>query len=249
MEVEESYSKIRLSCFEYIKYIAIIGVVDAVFSYIFYQSGIVFFLFLMPMYIYLKEIKKRRIVSRKKLLRVQFKEFCLSLSSQLIAGYSIENAMTECYGDMRKIYDENADICRELKYILQRLKMNTNIEQCFDDFGKRSEIEEIVLFADVIKIAKRSGGNMIEIVKNAANSICQKIEVEREIESIVHSKKYEQRVMDVVPLAIIMYINVTTDSMMRVMYETWFGRVVMSICLICYVGAFILGEKITNIEV
>ena len=124
-----------------------------------------------------------------------------------------------------------------------------NIANCFEDFGNRCQIEEIILFSDVINIAKRSGGNIIEIVKNAADSICQKIEVEREIETIINSKKYEQRIMDIVPLIMILYVNFTSGNMMSVMYNTLIGKLIMTICLLLYTVAFIIGEKITNISV
>ena len=248
-EIRSDYNNIRLSLWEYIKYLCCIGGIDAVFSYIFYKSVIVFVILFVPVYFYLKIIKKILIKNRKKNLKSQFKEFCLSLSSQLLAGYSLENSIHECYEDMKQLYDEESDICVELRYILQRLKFNISIENCFEDFGKRSDIEEIILFSDVITIAKRSGGNIVEVVRNAANSINQKLEVEREIEMIVNSKKYEQRIMDIVPLGMILYVNLTAPSMMNMMYETVLGRVIMTICFMLYTGAFLMGEKITDIEV
>ena len=189
------------------------------------------------------------IKSRIKMLKIQFKEFCLSLCSQLLAGYSLENSIGECYKEMVKLYDIDSDICRELMIICKRIKLNMNIENCFEDFGNRCQIEEIILFSDVINIAKRSGGNIIEIVKNAADSICQKIEVEREIETIINSKKYEQRIMDIVPLIMILYVNFTSGNMMSIMYNTLIGKLIMTICLLLYTVAFIIGEKITNISV
>ena len=73
--------------------------------------------------------------------------------------------------------------------------------------------------------------------------------MEREIETINNSKKYEQRIMDIVPLIMILYVNFTSGNMMSVMYNTLIGKLIMTICLLLYTVAFIIGEKITNISV
>lgn len=73
--------------------------------------------------------------------------------------------------------------------------------------------------------------------------------MEREIETIINSKKYEQRIMDIVPLIMILYVNFTSGNMMSVMYNTLIGKLIMTICLLLYTVAFIIGEKITNISV
>ncbi|MDE7430667.1 MAG: type II secretion system protein F, partial [Lachnospiraceae bacterium] len=89
---------------------------------------------------------------------------------------------------------------------------------------------------------------MIEVVRNAADSISRKLEVEREIRVILNAKKYEQMIMNVVPLFIVVYVNITSPGIMKVMYETAMGRIIMTICLGLYIFAFLLGMKFTDIE-
>jgi tight adherence protein B len=129
------------------------------------------------------------------------------------------------------------------------LKINIVIEECFADFATRSNIEDIRLFAEVVGIAKKSGGDMIEIVRNTANSICRKIEVEREINIIINGKKYEQSIMNIVPLILVLYMGITSPDMMETMYTTVMGRIVMTVCLVVYILAFYIGTKIVSIEV
>lgn len=233
---------------EYLKYILVISALAGIFSYIFYQSIIAYIIFMIPTYFYLQVISGYLSDKRKNELTMQFKEFCLSLCAQLMAGYSIENGMKETYHELLQMYGKNSYICRELEVILAKLKINVVIEVCFSDFAARSNIDEIKLFAEIIKIAKRSGGDMIEVVRNAADSISRKLEVEREIRVILNAKKYEQMIMNVVPLFIVVYVNITSPGIMKVMYETAMGRIIMTICLGLYIFAFLLGMKFTDIE-
>lgn len=248
-ENQIDYSVYKMNFKEYVKYISIICGVAGIYSYIFYKHIVAFVLFLSPMYFYLRMIQKHLVKKRKQELTMQFKEFCLSLCAQLMTGYSIENAIGETYRELVQMFGKKAYICQELRIIQAKLKLNATIEKCFEEFANRTYIEEIILFAEIIKTAKRCGGDMIEVVRNASDSIGQRIEVEREIKIIINAKKYEQLVMNVVPIFIVLYVNVTSPGMMDIMYNTLMGRVIMSICFGFYIIAFVIGEKLTDIEI
>jgi tight adherence protein B len=248
-EREINYDNYNLSVREYILSGIFIICVSGLYSYVFYKSLIAFLVMILPSYFYIKIIKKILAKRRLQVLTLQFKELCLSLSAQLVAGYSLENSLIEVYRELSQIYGENSYICVEVKNMIFKLKINIVIEECFADFATRSNIEDIRLFAEVVGIAKKSGGDMIEIVRNTANSICRKIEVEREINIIINGKKYEQSIMNIVPLILVLYMGITSPDMMETMYTTVMGRIVMTVCLVVYILAFYIGTKIVSIEV
>lgn len=248
-EKEINYNSYKMNIKEYLISAMFIICLAGVYSYIFYKSIIAFFIMIIPSYFYLKFIKKVFIKRRLWALNYQFKEFCMSLSAQLSAGYSMENALVEVYRELSQIFGDNSYICMEVKSIMLKLKISINIEEGFRNLAERSNIEDIRLFSEVIGIAKKSGGDMIEIVRNTADSIYRKIEVEREIKIIINGKKYEQSVMNVVPIVLVLYMNVASPDMMSVMYNTIIGKVIMTICLIMYILAFYLGLKIADIRV
>ena len=243
---ETYYDKYEMNRKEWMESLIVTIMVAALFSYVFYQSRIAFLIMLLPFPRYLSLFKKYLVKKRRQELTLQFKEFCISLSAQLMAGYAMENAIHEAAREMKQMYTD-AFICQEMQIMETKMKLNITIEKCFEDFGVRSGIEEIRLFAQILKVAKRSGGDVIEIVKNSANTISQKIDVEREVRMILHAKKYEQRVMDAVPVLMILYVDHSSE-LMGVMYHGMLGRLVMTGCLLIYIVAFLLGEKITDRE-
>lgn len=248
-EQEIDYDNYKLNIKEFIFCIVGIVVIAGIFSNVFYKSYVAFVLMVLPVYFYLKLVKRFFLKKRREDLTIQFKDFCMSIVAQLSAGYSLENAMPEVYREMKQIYGERAYITTETKNIIFKLRLNINIEQCFEDLAKRSGIDEIVIFSEVIYIAKRNGGDMIGVVRDAANSIYHKLEVEREIKIIINSKKYEQMIMNIIPLGIVGYVRITCSGMLDIMYETILGRIIMSVCFVIYICAFCLGIKISNVEV
>ena len=104
-------------------------------------------------------------------------------------------------------------------------------------------------FADVFLTAKRSGGNMTEILAETADMIEQKMAVDREIDVLLSSRKLEQKIMNVVPFFIIFYISLTSKGFFDVLYHNPVGILIMTICMAVYLAAFLLSEKIVEIEV
>ena len=72
--------------------------------------------------------------------------------------------------------------------------MNENIESILKDFAERSGIEEIQHFADVFGF-KRTGGNLVEIIRTTTRMISERIEIKQEIETSLAAKRQEQRIL------------------------------------------------------
>ena len=218
-------------------------------NHLFYQNAVVFFFMIPIPFLLLRVRKNERMRKRKKELGYQFKNALNSLSVSLRAGYSIENGLIEAEWDMRKWNEERSEIVQELSLINREIKMSVPAEDLLTDLGIRSDVEDIKNFASVFAIARKMGGNMAEIVQDAADQIREKAEVERAIETAIAAKKFEQTVMAMMPCGIIFYMQITSPGFFEQVYGTMFGVLFMTGCLVLYAGAFYLGRRIVRIEV
>ena len=175
----------------------------------------------------------------------QFKEAILTVSSALNTGYSVENAFRETKKELLLIYPEDARISKELQIVVRQLRLQVPVEQALEEFAGRVDLEDLRIFI----AAKRSGGDMLAIIKDTAAQIGDKIDVKREIETILAAKQYEFRVMSAVPYVIIGYMTLSFPEFMGTLYGNLAGTGVMTVCLLIYVGAYYLGLKIIRIEV
>lgn len=243
------YGEYMLSTGEWILYGAEGVLIVLAIAYFFYQS-VWACLFLSPIFLlFLKEKKRELAKKRRQELSMQFKDAVLSVSANQKAGYSVENAFREAYQDMAMLYGSSSHICRELDYIAKGLDNNIVLERLLYDFGFRSHTPDIMQFADVFMIAKRNGGNMTEILSETADTIEQKMTVDKEIDVLLSSKKMEQKIMNMIPFFIIFYISLTSHGFFDVLYHNLVGVLVMTICLVVYLAAFMISRKIVEIEV
>ena len=89
----------------------------------------------------------------------------------------------------------------------------------------------------------------MKIFQDTAEKIRQKSDVEREIETVLAAKRTEQRIMDLVPFGILFYVGVTSPEFLQPLYGNLLGAFVMTLCLLGYATAFLLAEKILDIQV
>ena len=223
--------------------------ITALTAWAFYRSFIAFFLMLPLVYFYIKFKRKSCIEKRKRELSIEFREAILSVQSALNAGYSVENAFVEAAHDMEQMYGSDAYISIELKVMMRRLRSNESLEKILNDLGERSGIDDIREFAGIFSVAKRSGGNMNGIINRAVRMIGDKMEVSREIETVISAKKYESRIMDIVPFGIVIYSSLSSPDISEVLYHNLRGNIIMTTCIIVYAAALIISEKIVDIEV
>ena len=147
------------------------------------------------------------------------------------------------------MYPKDEMICKELSCMVQQVYIKIPAEQIFEDFAKRIRLDDVRSFANVFAAAKRSGGDMIAIIQNTVNQIGDKIDVKREIDTLLAAKRYEFKVMAVIPYAIIAYMIFSFPEFMDCLYENVIGTGVMSVCLLVYLAAYAIGVRLVKIEV
>lgn len=205
---------------------------------------------LLPIFIWHFRMMEEDCARKKELeFQAQFKEAIQAVSSALNTGYSVENAFREAQKELRLIYPENARISKELLIITRQLRIHMPLEKILEEFGLRMQTEDVRNFVTVFAAAKKSGGNMISIIQDTVRQISGKIDVKREIDTMLAAKKYEFRVMSSVPYAIIGYMSLSFPEFMDSLYGNLFGIGVMTICLGIYLGAYYLGMRMIRIEV
>lgn len=192
--------------------------------------------------------KKRERKRLQKEITLQFREGLQGISSALSAGYSIENAFLQSEKELVLLYGEEAVLVKEFQRIEKKLELNCTAEEALFDFAGRWETEDILHFAQVFQTAKRTGGNLISITRSTSEKIGQKIEVKREIDTLISGKKMEGQIMNKIPLAMILYFWFSSPGFLDCFYRGQ-GRLVSTVLLFFYLAAYFWSEKICDIHI
>lgn len=187
---------------------------------------------------------------RRTALRVQFKQMLYSLSTSLAAGRSVENGFRECIHDLLFLYpDGEMDMIRELKVICTRLEYGEPLESALQDLSKRTELEDITNFADVFVVCKRTGGDLVEVIRRTSTLLSEKMEIQMEIGVIMAQKKLESKLLLAAPVLFLLFMELTSPDYMRPLHNSGMGLVISGISLVLFGLCFWLVNKIMKIKV
>lgn len=237
------YHGYHYSMQEHVLYFSEATLLILLISYLFYHSLFAAVL-IVPFYPAFLKIKEQQLLRQQKQeLCQQFKETIFSVAAALNAGYSVENAWREAKTEIEQMYGKNALMVQELQHILAHLSMNVPLEELLYDFAKRSDLEDVSSFCQVFFFAKRSGGDFIGIIRATAERIGQKIELQHQLETDLAARRLESRIMNVVPLVILLYLKLTSPGYFDLLYGNFSGICIMSVCLIIYLAAYALSER------
>ena len=243
------YSTYTFSGKELMRYLLFYILLDACISYLFFYSWIGFVVLLPGAVPFLREKKKSLQKKRAGEMKKQFLDGIQMMAASLQAGYSVENALKEAVKELRKVYDADSFIVREFSRMETQTGMSRTMEALFLDFGRRCAIDDIQSFAEVFLTARRSGGDLLAVIRNTVSCIRLKQETMQEIETCLAGKVMEQNIMSLIPILILAYIKLSSPDFLSVMYGNIAGTTVMSLCFAVYVLAYFWGRKIVRIEV
>ncbi len=174
-----------------------------------------------------------------------FREMLRSLTTSMQAGFSLENACKTALLELKDFYGQGRHpILFCLDEICRGIELNIRVEELFFYFARETKVEDIYEFSAVLEIARNTGGNMVEILKNTSAHLQTRMEAEDEIQVCLSGIQFEKNIMLLMPLIMLLYLNLTGSSYTTALYDTIPGRVLMTILLLVLLLTYYWTENI-----
>lgn len=233
-----------------VRYGALGLALSAAVSWIFYKS-LLLFLAAGPLAAFFLPVlmKKKLCAQRKERLCLGFREAIGILSGYISSGFSVENAFGSSLSQLVRLFGEEAEITIEFAVIYNGIKLGRQAGELIMDFGERSGNDDIKSFARVFTIAGRTGGSLTGIIDRTASVLREKMAVAEDIKNITADKRFEQKIMTVIPFGLVLYLDVTNPGFLTPMYTTAAGRAIMTAGLLILFLSVKLSRKILDIRV
>lgn len=225
------------------------GLLTILLSWLYYDSFLAI-PFLIPLiWFWHKERENVRREKGQELFRKMFREWILLLASSLTAGYSMENALVQSYQELCLMFPKGGIMQEELKMMLAKAGNNQRPEILFDELAEKYPYEEVQSFAEVFKAARISGGSLQTVIRGTAAQMAEIMDTRREIRTLLAARVYEQRIMSVMPAAVLLYIRLGSGEFLEGLYHNMTGALVMSVCLGIYGAAYLMGKRMVQFEI
>lgn len=245
----EDYRIVKLSTAQ--SAIVMAGAAAALFGvgFLFYRSAIISLLLSSGCVYAPKAVCAILVDWRRKRLRLQFREALYSISTSLATGRSLESAVSSVPEDLAYVYpDPSTEIRVEFAWIREQLRNGESLERSLSCVAIRSGLEDIHRFAECIAAAKRTGGDLVSIVRSSSRIIGEKLEVEEEIAVIVARKRLESRLMLLMPAAFMLFLSWTAPDYMAPLWSGY-GYVVVTAALLVLAACAWVVQRMLAFEV
>lgn len=242
--------KYELSRNENIMFYAVLGILSIAIALLLYRN-ILFAIVIIPFTKKLKSYVVDLIIDkRKQEYLIQFKDFLFMTSTAIGAGRSMKDAVGETIPGIRDIHGKEAVLAGELDKVYERMEVGgENDVDVLMDLALSSGMEDCVDFVSIYSICKSTGASLILALNKAASVIIEKMTIDREIRELVKRKESEGIVIFIMPVVVLLFMNICAPDYVAPLYDTWAGRVIMTVVLAGNIGIYGMIRKITNVQV
>lgn len=182
-------------------------------------------------------------------LSEQFKEALGYMKEILQAGTAFERTVSETAARMEGAYGEKSMLAEELKRIHRQVQIGVPVEEAFAEFAGRSGNEDVEGFAEVLRIAKRSGGGIGGVISYTEGVLQDKQETMRQIGTALHAREYEAGLLKIMPFGILGYFLLFLPEFLDPLYRLAVGKLIMSGLLAVYLGLCLALDRLCEISV
>ena len=190
-----------------------------------------------------KEFIKRK----KKRILLEFQDFIYILNSQLKAGNSLDNGLVESKNSLFNMYGEDTLLGKSLERIVYFNRIGVPYEKGFEMLEEQFKVGVLGDFAGIIRIARKKGGAFNQILRETSNILSERLETEREIETMLAKQAMEVKILRVIPFAMLLALKFLYPEMIVFLTGSPIG-VATFLFVILLVGlAFIVSNKLMEV--
>ncbi|HBQ65150.1 MAG TPA: hypothetical protein DD727_09600 [Clostridiales bacterium] len=194
----------------------------------------------------LRKRDKRREENR---MLLEFRDLLQSVSSSLAAGQSVENAFLHAVPDLERMHPGKASpMKRGLKQIIAEMELNIPIRRSIQDFAQGTTLEDIRDFADVFSVCRQTGADLSQVVSHTCEAIRARLDMSVEISVNTARQRFSQRVLGIMPFGMTGILMLIWPEYMEPLHQP-LGNLVVALVLAMLGGAFMLGERIADIQI
>ncbi|MDD6816779.1 MAG: hypothetical protein PUE84_10080, partial [Firmicutes bacterium] len=180
---------------------------------------------------------------------LQFRDVLYSISSAVSVGRSMAQALEESMDFWKGTYDEKDLIMRELAAMVRQMKEgNARDLDVLKDFAGRSGLQDIVDFVMVYENCRTSGADLVKAIDRATGIIGDRIDLERELHTLMAQKQFEGRIIMLSPFALLLFLKISSPDFLEPLTASSAGTMVSTAALGLVAASVLLMERVNRFE-
>ncbi|MFW5870924.1 MAG: type II secretion system F family protein [Verrucomicrobiota bacterium] len=184
-------------------------------------------------------LKKRRLAR----FNAQLVDTLMSMSNALKAGFSITQAFESV------VREGNDPIAQEFDVFLQQTRVGVSFEEALEHLDRRVGSEDLSLVVKSIDTARKTGGNLTEILESISSTIRERLRIENRVKTLTAQGRLQGIVVGSMPVIIGILLVVVDPQMMLPFLRSPAGMISMAIVALLLLAGGLVIRKIIKIDI
>lgn len=177
----------------------------------------------------------------------EFQDFIYLLTGSLQAGNSYDNALNEVKYNLKSMYGEDTILAKELEKIIYWNKIGIGYEKGFLMLEEEYKIGFFKEFAIVLGITRNKGGNFKAVLEETNNTLSERLEIEREINTLLAKQRIEVLMLRVIPFVMLLILRFIYPEMIKFLTTNIIGGITFIGVGFLFALSFFISNKLMEV--
>ena len=185
---------------------------------------------------------RRKLERRRRAFAEQLPDNLQVLASALRAGHSFVGALSV-------VVDDASEPARsEFKRVVADEQLGVPLDEALKTVVRRMENDDLDQVALVAALQRRTGGNMAEVLDRVTDTIRERFELRRMVQTLTAQGRLSRWVVTALPVVLLAAITLLNPSYVDPLFSTTAGRVMLIGAIAMVVGGSLVIKRIVDIK-
>jgi tight adherence protein B len=165
------------------------------------------------------------------------------MSNGLKAGFSISQVFENI--------SKNGDppISQEFDLFVQQTRLGVSFSESLKNMEERVQSQDMTLLVLAIETARKTGGNLTEVMENIAHTIRERIRIQGRIKTLTAQGRMQGIVVGLMPVGIFFMLMFMQPALMQAFIHSGAGLAIMGGAVLLIICGGLMIKKIVNIDI
>ncbi len=180
---------------------------------------------------------------RREKFNLQLVETLVNMSNALKAGFSITQAFEAVVKEGQK------PIAQEFDVFIKQTRVGVNFSDAMANLEERVKSDDLSLVIAAIETARRTGGNLTEILENISHTIRERMRIQVRIKTLTSQGRMQGIVAACMPAVMGGVLMLMKPDLMLPFLQSTVGVMVIGVVILLILAGWLVIKKIIDIDI
>ncbi|MEI6362405.1 MAG: type II secretion system F family protein [Actinomycetes bacterium] len=186
---------------------------------------------------------RSRAARRRRAFADGLPDFLLLIASGLRAGLSFTTSLEST------AQEGKGEVARQMRRALGEVQLGANIDTALTECAERMDSDDLRLTVIALSIQREVGGNLSNILENAANTVKERFALRREVSMLSAEGRLSAYILIALPLGLLAFLTLFRREYVSVLWTTTLGMVMLAVIVLLIGIGWIWMSSVVRIKV